>query len=593
MKNISIFPALSPKSRCGLLAFSGAIIFSMVGGCVHSSKDTGYQDEFRSLVNLYQRETSRMVREDTTLRGASTENALAETDALAGEVLFEPELRVHPHLPARPVSLEEFYLRALEHSSQIRVFSDLPLIRQTAIQEATGAFDTRLFAEGRYNRSDDPVGSTLTTGREGRFTEDRYVFEAGVRKKVATGAEVFASQELSHTDNNSNFFTPKPQGGARLRIGFIQPLLQGGGVTFNRSIIQIAEIDSELAREEFVRQAESHLMEISRTYWGLFMARGSYAAKTRGWEDARSIVEELESREDFDAVQTNILRARAVAAERQADLVRAESAVRNAEDRLMALVNDPELRLNGAFEMVPTDAPVLLLPPMSLEEAASDALRQRPEVRQAYLQLRTAAIREDMQRNERLPELNFFAEAYVAGLARDDVPLAWENQFNQGRPGGTVGLRFEMPLENNTGNARYLRRRIEMRQLMSQLQTTMETVLLEVKISVREVATAHRDLTARYESMVAAREDLEDFRQRRGVQILSNGTTAIGQLQFLLDAQQRQTIAEERFVEALAAYNVALVNLQRSKGNFLSYESIEIEEDTDDADLPVLRLTRE
>ncbi len=38
------------------------------------------------------------------------------------------------------ISLEDFYTRALRHSQQIRVFSDLPLIRETGIQEAAGAF---------------------------------------------------------------------------------------------------------------------------------------------------------------------------------------------------------------------------------------------------------------------------------------------------------------------------------------------------------------------------------------------------------------------------------------------------------------------
>jgi hypothetical protein len=44
-----------------------------------------------------------------------------------------------------PVTVEGLVLIALDHSSQIRVFSDLPLIRETSIVEADAAFDWSKF----------------------------------------------------------------------------------------------------------------------------------------------------------------------------------------------------------------------------------------------------------------------------------------------------------------------------------------------------------------------------------------------------------------------------------------------------------------
>ncbi|MGE9291066.1 MAG: TolC family protein, partial [Puniceicoccales bacterium] len=572
------------------------IVAFLVGGCTSSRQSAdSYEEEFRTLVDYYSQSTESASLNDHTFQNSPQEET--DIEEAANEIspetdyLFSSQNRVQPDSPTLEVSLEEFYIMALEYSPQIRVFSDLPLIRQTAIQEAEGAFDTRIFAEGGYNRNNDPIGSTLTTGRTtGRFIQDQYYFEAGVRKKVATGAEVYLSQELSHTENNSEYFVPDPQGAARLSVGFIQPLLKGGGIRYNKSVLQIAEIDSNLAREEFLRQSESHLLEISRSYWALYAARGIYAAKKEGYESALLISNELESREDFDAIRSQILRARAAVAERRAELVRAESAVRNAEDRLKALTNAPEIQFS-ADEMIPTDLPVVDFVPVSLQEAADSALQNRPEVKQAYLQLQSANIREEQQYNEKLPSLNLFAEAYVAGLAHDDVPQSWDNQFTEGGPGGSIGLRFEFPIANNAAVARLLRRKLETRQLLSQLQAAMDTILLEVKISVRETTTAHRDMMAKYESMQAAREDLENYRQRRDMQLLSRNDAAIGQLQFLLDAQQRQTVAEENFLKALATYNISIVTLERAKGNFLSYESISIEEDEED-DLPVLRLVQ-
>ena len=56
------------------------------------------------------------------------------------------------------VNLENLYVRAIKHSTQIKVFSDLPLIRETGITEAAGAFDTNAFLESRFDHRNEPVG---------------------------------------------------------------------------------------------------------------------------------------------------------------------------------------------------------------------------------------------------------------------------------------------------------------------------------------------------------------------------------------------------------------------------------------------------
>ena len=48
-----------------------------------------------------------------------------------------------------PVTLESLLFSALAHSSQVKVYSELPLIRETAIIEADSAFDPTAFLESR------------------------------------------------------------------------------------------------------------------------------------------------------------------------------------------------------------------------------------------------------------------------------------------------------------------------------------------------------------------------------------------------------------------------------------------------------------
>jgi outer membrane protein TolC len=490
------------------------------------------------------------------------------------------------------VTIDDLYVRALRHSSQIRVFSDLPLIRETGVREARGAFDTNAFLQGKFDRTDDPVGNTLTTGGASRFKQDEWSYEAGAKKKFITGTEVTVSQQLSRTDNNSVYFVPNPQSKATLAISVVQPLLKGAGVGYNRSVMQIARLDSDIAMQEFIRQSESHLLEITRTYWALYAARVTYLQKARLVNDTARVTDELRARQKMDAGQSQLFRAESALASRRSDLVRSEAAVRNGQDRLRALTNDPELLASLNTELIPRDRLVLTSSTFDAQAAAQAALQTRPEINQAFLQLRAATIRENMQRNELLPELNLVLQGSLGGLAEDDYGGAYSRQYNSGSPAFGAGFVFSIPLGNNIARARLERRRLELRQQVDQLRTTIDTILLEVKISAREVATAHRETQAKFAAVKAFTEDIESLQARRSLQAIGDETLMASYLSTLLDSQDRRANAEEEFIRAAANYQIAIVNLERAKGTLLGYSNVNVVRSKDELGLPRLYLDK-
>jgi len=490
-------------------------------------------------------------------------------------------------------ALDDLFARALKHSSQIKVFSEVPLIRETGIREARGEFDTHLFTEGHYSFNNEPVGTLLDTGRTGRYRKWETYLEAGVKKKLITGADVKVSQELLRINDNSLFREPNPQAYAKLGLVIIQPLLRRAGVKYNRSWIRIAKLDSEIARNEFIRQTESHLLAIVRAYWNLHLTRSVCIQKRKLLADTAAVVARLEKRKDLDAIEGELMRARAALAKRRADLVRAEMGIKNAEDRIKALVNDPELLKSTKVELVPSGAPSFAELKVDMKDAAATALENRPEIAQAFLQLKAAAIRKNVAKNELLPQLDLILETAIAGLDRaGGLADGYDDQWGP-HPGFLVGFKFDFPVENNTAEARYLRRRLEMRQQLAQLQTTVDTILLEVKISARELATSYREMNSRYESLRAAQEDLRVLQKRWASHAGAANKPAIGYLQLLLEAQERLAEAEEDFARASTIYNVAMVNLQRSQGTLLKYQDLKVTRTEDDQDLPVLKLIRQ
>ena len=496
------------------------------------------------------------------------------------------------------ITVEDLYIRTLRNSKQIRVFGDLPLIRETGIREAKGAFDTNAFLQGKFDRSNDPVGNTLTTGGASRFKQDQWSFEAGLKKTFVTGTEVTLSQKLGQVANNSIYFTPNSQSTGELSLSIVQPLLKGAGLGYNRSVMRIAKLDSDIAMAEFVRQSESHLLEITRTYWALYAARVTYLQKAKLVEETAHVTEEMKTRQKVDARQSQLFRAESALASRRADLIRSEAAIRNAQDRLKALTSDPELLASPNTELIPSDRLLLTATSVDTQQAAAAALEHRPEINQAFLQLRAATIREKMQRNELMPELNLVLKGSLGGLSGGDYADAYGKQYNEGGPGFSAGFVFSIPLENNIARARLDRRRLELRQQLDQLKTTIDTVFLEVKISAREAATAYRETQAKYAAVKAFTDDLESIEARRTVQTTARGAgadeasqTAI-YLDTLLDAQDRRSTAEEEFIRAAANYQIAIVNLERSKGQLLAYSDVTIVRDKDEKGLPQLHLEK-
>ncbi|NIL98516.1 MAG: TolC family protein, partial [Planctomycetales bacterium] len=492
-----------------------------------------------------------------------------------------------------PISVESLLIRTLQHSSQVRLLKDLPLIRRTSIVEADAAFDWSAFIESQWNDISEPVGNTLTVGPgETRFNDHKLDYSMGLRRRNFLGGQMRVAQDFGFENSNSSFFIPPDQGTAQLRLSYTQPLLRGAGRVYNTGLIVLAKINTGIAEQEFSRELQAHLLEVTRAYWGLYLARGTLLQKKKLYQGARRILDQLEPRVELDAPRNQIARARAAVSARQTDLLRAEMTVRNAEARIRALVNDPQLTNIQNAEFIPQDQPIRQFVPVSMRESLVTALQKRPEIRQALKEVQAAAVRMDMADKELLPVLDLIMDAYASGLQGDsDVGQAFADQFLTGAPSYAVGLKFEVPLHNRAAKARCQRRRLEMRQVTNQLDTTAENLMLEVEVAVREVQTSFREVQATHQSMKAADQELV-YLEKRWEQLAGDDRTGSLVLEDLLAAQERLTEAEFSFLNSEVTYNLALMNLKRATGTLLEYEQISRGEACHD-DLPEIFLHKE
>ena len=483
--------------------------------------------------------------------------------------------RMRSDSDAVPVDLQTLILRALQHSAQIRVLTDIPLVQQTAIVEADAEFDWRAFVESRWDDISEPVGSVLTAGPDAsRWRDDMWNFEAGVRRRNSLGGRFEISQRMGRETSNSIFFLPPNQGTARLSVSYTQPLLRGAGRVYNTSLVLLAQIDTEIAHDQLLEGLQTHLLKIAEAYWQLYLCRGALLQKSRLYERAQKILDELEGRAGLDAAAGQIARVRAAVAEREADLLRAETAVRNAEERIRALVNDPAMAAVPRLEMVPQDVPVCTPVPLDMAQAVAVAYRYRPEIDQALRRIKAASVRLNMSKNELLPQLDLVLESYASGLRGEGaIGRAFADQFSVGEPSYSVGLTCELPLANRAARARHQRRLLELRQLQNQFRATVEMLMLDVKVAVREVDTTYREMLAKGRAMQAAEQRL-DYIRDRWEHMAGDDRSAGLYLEDLLQAQQQLASTEFEYLRAVTDYSLAVMKLKRATGSLLQDERI-------------------
>ena len=485
------------------------------------------------------------------------------------------------------VSLAFLYDSALVNSAQVRVFADLPAIRETGMAEVAGRYVPRAYGEGRADSINGPTRSTAVTFGEPRLVQRERGIEFGVRQRLQTGAEVTVGQRFWSVRTNSTDYLPRQQSTSRTFLTVVQPLLRDSGVVYARSLHEIARLDANTGLSEFRRQTESHLAEVARAYWALHLLRSSYLQKKRLFDATQPLVGMLGERREIDTDEAMLARVRAAQARREAELLRARAAIRNGEARLRGLTNDPRFEEMRIGELIPADSPLATYRNVSMEDTLVNAISFRPEVQQLFAQHRASVLREGMAQVDALPRFDAIGEINTGGRAGyGDLSGAWnDGRRYSNQPGGVFGFRLEVPLGTDDAQARLPRRRLETRQVENQSRATMASIVAEAEVTLNEYRVAFRELSAGNLAMQAAQTDLrvQTERWRQGLGAAAGqperpgvvGAAGAYALDRLLDAQERLAAAEDALATAQSIFTVAAIQLERVRGTFTALERID------------------
>lgn len=450
-----------------------------------------------------------------------------------------------------------------------------------SLQSQYGLFDW--FGTGRiaHNNAKGATISELEPGEQSVTT-----FNLGVSQNLPAGGNYFLGLNNNRQTTVGGFVDISPAYRPSLAFQARQPLLRDFGVDVTQRGILIARntlgINRELFRTALMNTAES----VEQAYLDLVYARRAVEVVKESLFLARDQARITQIRIDVGAsAPLDILQPRVTIATSEEQLIVAVANVRDAEDRLRALLNLPRDQWNRPI--IPTD-PVEYTPmAVDMETAVTRALELRPELRQAALLTDTREVQHLFARNQTRPQVDFTIDYRASGVAGralvevdpvTGVPVytttpysdALQQVFGQDFPNWTFGFDLEVPFTNIGARAEARRAELDLERSKTDQQNARQTVMLAVRAAVRDIDTASRTIVASRAARDAAERNLEAERRR-----YENGMTTNFQV---LQIQQQLSDARVRELQALVGYRAAVANYHREVGDILEVRGIAVEE---------------
>ena len=496
----------------------------------------------------------------------------AEVTAEYNQLISETTAKLAPLIREKyvEITLAEAIRKALRYNYYLQFQAYNPAIEATRIVEAEAQFDAVFFSQFQSDKQDQPTASQLQSGEMNARNWD-----TGVRKLLSTGAQVSVSYALSRTDTSLVFATLNPSYLNNFVVEFRQPFLRGFGLDFNRAQIEISKLDRQIQLERFRKEVRETIYNVEQAYWQLYQARREGAVEARLLTNLETILDWLTRRKEagYDVYGVQLNQTRSRIEQEQAIYIQRIRDIRNAEDQLKALMNDPDLNLAKDQELLPVDAPLLEPLAVDLVGELAAALAHRAELHEARHLIEQARIAIGVAKNQALPKLDAMLRYVVSGLG-GSWGSAWgqltDNDFHQ----YVIGVDFEWPIGNRGPEAGVRRARLQQAQAIASHRAQIESVLLEVKQAIRDLQTSYDQIGPALRAAEASQEQLRATKARQ--ERLDPPS-----LQVELDAHQSLAASRNGLLQVLTSYNVALVNLERVKGTLLEYNNIVIRGERD------------
>ncbi len=419
-----------------------------------------------------------------------------------------------------------------------------------------------------------------------------------------TGTNMSVGFTNTHTTTDSPTATYSPSISSGLNVRLTQHLLQGFGFAPNTRFIKIAKNNREISDIAFRLQIITTIDQIQNMYWDLVFAYENVRVQNESLAFANKTLSDTKKQVEIGTLAPiEVVRAQSTAATDQQQLTLAltnlqlqQLLMKNALSRTLV---DPRL---ADAEVIPTSTMQLPQqePIVPTQDLVTDAISHRAELAEARITLSNTEISNRAVRNALLPSLDLYAYYGGTGIGgnvalppctgtsgpfqacfdpanaappfRNGGPVGYGSTLNQlvdsSAPDKGVGLSLTIPLRNRVAQATQIRSELEYRQSQMRLQQLENQVRIEVRNAQFAVQQNRASVNSAQAAVDLGKQSL-DAEQKKYA--LGASTTTL-----VLQNQSALAQAESTLVSAMAAYEKAQIELDRSTGLLLDHTGIQI-----------------
>ena len=460
------------------------------------------------------------------------------------------------------LTVDDAVRMAVQQNLGLQAVTYNPAIAETDIRKARAIYDPTLsflLDHRGVNLQNDPASAVV---ERSRFFDANASFD----QLLSTGAT--ASAAFTNVMSRDNLgISASRIAQPELTLSLSQPLLKGFGKKVTERGITTADDAMDLSLADWNQKALDTAADARNRFLTLVKTRESLTTRKASLAVARRVHEENEARVKAGVLAAFELQDSELGIlSREKDLLDAELAEKDAADQLRLTLHLPP---GTALEL--TDTPWTDVPDPSEEAALGVALQRRPDLAKARTSLRTAEFNEEISRNFVLPALSLEGSAGVAGTATEygnaiaDLGAAKNQSW-------AVGLRFSVPLGNNSARADLASARLKTSQARVVVAVLEESAGLEIRTALRALETRRKQDQVARKGVSVAETRLASF--------LKRGKLGLATTKDVLDAEANLTQAREILSTARADFQSALTSLWKSTGELLDRHGVAIDGNT-------------
>ncbi|HET6844876.1 MAG TPA: TolC family protein [Candidatus Angelobacter sp.] len=482
------------------------------------------------------------------------------------------------------LKLEDAILLTLLNNSGISINRAQFDLSQFAVQRARQPFDPVFTSGFAPTRSTSPSASSLngaatlsTLGQNSTL---------GFSQLLETGTSVNVEFSSNRFTTNSSFATVNPSFNSALAFSLSQPLLRNFGLFASRAPIIIAQRGVRQSAATFEGQLNDTILLVINQYWDVVQVRKTLEVLKKSLELAQASYQRDKRALELGALPPlDIYRSESQVAQRKVPVIQAEYSLKQAEDALRQTIGVGLDVRAGALDLELMDAAETSgrLEIVDMQEALTDAFRNRPEIEVQQQQLAIDDTNAQLAKNNLKPDLTLSATYTGNGLGG----VVFNNSGGTSvlvSPGGftdslaqvggfgfpTYGFNLQMrvPFRNSSAAADLGTALVSKRRTLYQLRGIQESISTEVKNAVHGLESAESVITAAQDSRDLAAKNLaaEERKYQLGAQTIF----------FVLDAQTQLSQAELSLLQAQISYQKAMAAMDHATGALLARHQIKL-----------------